>query len=198
MEKASLRAPEISLPVIAHFFSSFRPSLPEAGFRRVLTIVMNSAKSSNPATRESSAKVFSSVMAHNSSNEEIAKVSATDILNALKTGKTTGVDHRHVLYKLTSVIPPSAASKDIAESIPVMIAKETNDGAALALASSLVSHLTYYLLNSPTVSKDLITSNLGSAKANLRRGSYILIGAALWNCLEGKSTSQGFKSAFDS
>ena len=219
MEKASLRSPEISLPgeiaykkpanvshiilVMRDFFTSFKPQLSETAVRRVLTIVLNSSKSANPTTRDTSVKVFEVVAEKNKEDKTTAQLCIEELTAPLKAGKTNGVDHRQVLYRLLMSISSSPyTSKLVVGDASTIMSKETNENAFSVLTSALAPHAAETVKDGKTLPKDLLTilvRDMNSAKPAIRRAVYSLVGYVFWVCSNCSTVPAGsLKDFFDS
>ena len=210
MEKASLRSPEVALPgfffffsivstylrmhyiVIAEFFRVYDANMPEDLFRRLITTITNSVKSSNPSTRANAVALFKVVLGRSlgESNEEHC---VNEILLPIKAGKTNGADHRQALYSmLTTIAPSPIVSKVLTENAPSLLSKEPNDEAVAMLASSLVSHFVYQLksdMSIPQAASSLIAKEMCGTKLALRKSMCLLAGGILYDCADSKTTA---------
>lgn len=201
MEKALLRSPEISLSgqwrfsikhgidsltgcvVISSFFSAYSPSLSSQLFRRLLTPCLNNARSSNAVTRASSADLFHAII-NKVQDDADATFTLDEILSLPKAGKTSGADHRVVLYTMVGYISPSSkVSSTLVQSVCPLLAKESHEAAVLALAESTTPHLVYSLREGPSLSSEvttLIAKSMNDSKPLIRRAFCLLVGNALW------------------
>lgn len=208
MEKASLRSPEIALPgmflkkirgvcslkqiVLNNFFRAYAQELDKEKLRKLLTIVLNSSKSSNPRTRESTVTFAQALLPHSTdvSNEEHI---LNEIITATKTGKTTGPEHRLALYSiLGSVSPSQTTSRFVVENAPILLAKESNDSALSRLAENLVPHFVFAFSFEASLPSGLIKAavqDLSSARPALRRATSLIIGTVLQDCGGGGKRS---------
>lgn len=169
--------------VMTEFFRSFKPKVMDDVFRRLITIIMNSCKSSNPTTRSNAVALFQVLLDHNSEegNEEHC---ANEIILPVKTGKTTGADHRIALYSMLSSIRPSAIiSNVLLETAPPLLAREASDVAISLLVSNLLPHLIFLLHNNiapPRESLVGLVKEMNGSKPALRRAACSLIGNVLF------------------
>ncbi|KAG6915850.1 hypothetical protein DXG01_009609 [Tephrocybe rancida] len=189
IEKALLRSPEISLPVISSFLSAYAHPLTMDSFPRILTQTLNSAKSSNPLTRTSAIDLFKIVLPNNISTD-FTSLALTELLSLPKAGKTTGPDHRVALYTmLTHLVPSSTVSAPLIQTSTPLLAKETHEGAVAVLSGALASHISF-ILSSPgskvlaPETTTLIAKEMGSAKPAVRRAFCALAGAILTGGLD--------------
>lgn len=187
MEKSSLRSPEVALPVMVEFFRVYPHRLESDLFGRITTIIMNSVKSSNPSTRVNAVLLFQVLLERNRdvNNEEHA---INEIMNPVKSGKSTGPDHRIALYSmLPSINPSTIISGSIAENVPPLLVKETSEVATSALAKASVSHLVFILQQEMTLPPSFmatIVKEMQGAKPALRRSVCSLVGETLRACDE--------------
>ncbi|CAL1711997.1 unnamed protein product [Somion occarium] len=184
MEKSLLRSPEISLSVIADFFSAYARTIEGDIFRRLLTPVLNSARSANSVVRTNAAHLFRVIIAKTELSEDFDHT-LTELLSLPKAGKTSGPDHRVTLYTMLSyLVPSNAVSPKVLQSIPPLLAKETHDLAVTILASGLSPHLTYCLREDIPIHADtvtLIVKEMNGTKPVLRRAFSAMTGDAIWN-----------------
>lgn len=174
-------------------------------FRKLLTGILNSAKSSNPVVRASATTAFQSLCQKTSRDEDLS-AAATELLALPKTGKTTGPEHRVVLYTMLGSLTPSTciSSAIIKAGLP-LLAKESNDAAIGALSFALVPHLEFCLRNGvPLASEDqsLVVREMTNTKPAIRKAFCILAGEALWVVGEAESAetvafAQALLPAFD-
>ncbi|KAG6815998.1 hypothetical protein H0H93_008704 [Arthromyces matolae] len=184
MEKASLRSPEISLPVISSFLSAYSQPPTLHVFRRILSLALSGAKSSNPLTRTGAINLFKTLLPLNTSPES-ASLAMTELLTLPKTGKTTGPDHRLALYSMLAHITPSqAVSATLLQTTTPLLAKETHEGVITVLAGSLSTHLIHLLTtpdSAPLASEttSLLAKEMGNLKPGIRRAFWVLAGSVL-------------------
>lgn len=218
IEKSLLRSPEISLSgmfslihsvrsttdrrcptVIAEFFSAYTHPIGGELFRKLLTSILNNAKSTNPIVRTNAAQLFRVIIAKISSSEDL-EYTLTELLSLPKAGKTAGPDHRVALYTMVSYLVPSATvSPKVTQAIPSLLAKETHDTAVSILASGFDSHITFCLRKDIAVPADavtLIVKEMGNTKPAIRRAFFSVAGSAIWN-LGDLSTPAALKFAQD-
>ncbi|KAG6844943.1 hypothetical protein H0H87_002276 [Tephrocybe sp. NHM501043] len=183
VEKALLRSPEISLPVISNFISTYPHPLSQDAFGRLLTQTLNSTKSSNPQTRTSAIDLFKTLFPRSTS--EYTPIALTEILSLPKAGKTAGPDHRVALYTMLAHLAPSAdISASLIQTTTPLLAKETHEGSIIVLAGALTAHIVF-LLTSPASSflkpetVTLIAKEMGSTKPAVRRTFCGLAGTVL-------------------
>ncbi|KAI5120166.1 hypothetical protein M0805_008433 [Coniferiporia weirii] len=185
MEKSSLRSPEVALPVMIEFFRVYAHKVVDDLFRRLVTIIMNSTKSSNPSTRANAVALLQVIMQRSPdvANEEHC---LNEIMLPAKTGKTAGPEHRLALYSmLASVAPTPDISPVLVENAPPLMLKETNDAATARLASHATPHLTFLLTSNtlpPSTALVSIAREMTSARAALRNAMCMLVGNVLHDC----------------
>ncbi|KAI0262196.1 ARM repeat-containing protein [Gloeopeniophorella convolvens] len=182
MEKALLRSPEYALPVVKEFFLAYPHSLETDIFRRVLTPVLNCAKSANAEIRANSTSLFKVVIEVKASAES-KQVAVTELLSLSQAGKAAGPD-RKILYTMLGYLGPSAeVSSAMVTTVPSLLAKETNEAALPYLASSLIPHLAFYLredLQLPDDVSKLLVKEMQNTKPVVRRAFVTLVGDAFW------------------
>lgn len=173
--------------VVSAFFQAYPYTLPNDQFRRVLVIVLNSSKSSNPTTRSNAVTLFRVMVQHNTDQGNF-DLCLDEILGPAKAGKTTGPDHRAALYSMLSFLPASPeTSKTLAETAPYLLVKENSDVVVPLLASLLVPHLVCLLKAGIPLPKEAvgnIVKEMASSKPILRRSLCSLTGSVLWDCTE--------------
>lgn len=198
MEKALVRSPENSLSgkiasqalydrlltvseVISGFFRAYSPSLQDTTFRRLFTPVLGAAKSSNPLVRSGCIALFSAIVPTVVFSAELDKYVVSELLSLPKAGKTTGPDHRVVLYSMLSSIAPSAGiCITVVDVLPGLLVKETHEPAIMVLRSIISPHLSYALLAGMSTSADVFAKEMGNAKPIIRRAFNTVVGEALW------------------
>ncbi|KAF5374683.1 hypothetical protein D9615_008940 [Tricholomella constricta] len=182
IEKALLRSPEISLPVVCDFVTAYPHALTTDSFKRILTQTINSAKSSNSQTRTNSIQLFKSLLPR-SASDDLSALAVTELLALPKSGKTAGPDHRIALYSMLAYLPPSSAvAGALIQTTTPLLAKETHEGATAVLAGALPAHLVYLLSTGTGVGQEttaLIAKEMGSAKPGVRRAFCALAGTVL-------------------
>jgi hypothetical protein len=167
--------------VISDFFRAYSAPLDEETFRRLFAPVLSAAKSSNPLVRSGCIALFSTISPTVASNEALGKYVVEELLTPPKTGKTTGPDHRVVLYSMLSSLSPSdAVSSDAVSTLPALLVKETHEPAILVLRSALGPHLGHALLAGKPVSADVFAKEMGNSKPIVRRAFCSVVGDALW------------------
>ena len=122
--------------------------------------------------RDHSRRLFSVLMGREGNEGALASLAVAEILALPKANKTTGIDHRLVLYDmLRSVIPTDDVASTVTNTLPRLIAKETNDTAMSLLAQTLAFHITYRLRKDQSLEPDVINvilREMSSPKAGLR------------------------------
>ncbi|KAG5642517.1 hypothetical protein DXG03_002618 [Asterophora parasitica] len=180
VEKALLRSPEISLPVVSDFLAAYSHPLTTETFKRILTQTINSAKSSNAQTRTLSIQLFQALLP-TSSSDELSALAVAELLALPKSGKTAGPDHRVALYSMLAFLTPSSSvSAALIQTTTPLLAKETHEGATTVLAGALPAHLVFLLSTGTGVAQEtvaLIAKEMGSVKPSVRRAFCALAGA---------------------
>ncbi|KAG6884723.1 hypothetical protein C0993_008704 [Termitomyces sp. T159_Od127] len=181
IEKAMLRFPENSLPLISSFISAYAHPLTTDVSCRILTQTLNSAKSSNPSTRAGAIELFKTLLPANAPPESTS-YAVTELLALPKTGKTTGPDHRIALYTmLAHLVPSPNISDSLVQTTAPLLAKEIHEGATAVLAGALAPHI-IFLLKFGTVAPEtttLIAKEMGNMKPGVRRAFCGLAGTIL-------------------
>ncbi|KAI0628364.1 ARM repeat-containing protein [Trametes polyzona] len=183
MEKALLRSPEISLSIISEFLPAYSHPVEGDSFRRLLTPTLNSAKSTNPIVRVNASALFKVLMRLNHSPAD-QEHGALELLSLPKAGKTSGPDHRVVLYTMLGAVPPSSVSSTILQTALPLLAKESHDAAVLALAESITPHLAFCLRSDSALPGDVssvLAKEMTNTKPLIRRAFCSLVGNALWD-----------------
>jgi Generalcontrol nonderepressible 1 (Gcn1) N-terminal len=178
-------AAHIRLIVTSDFVLAYPRQFTGTVFSKLLTSILNGAKSNNPAVRGQSRRLFSVLIGHDGNEEALVSLAVTEILALPKANKTTGVDHRIALYDmLPHVTPTEDMALTITSILPSLISKETNDMAMSLLAQTLARHITYRLRKNQSLEPDtlnVLLRELSSSKAGLRRTFCIVTGNALWD-----------------
>ena len=170
-------------PATSQFFDAYPHSLDDGTFRRLLTPILSSAKSTNVLIRAGSVELFKVLIKKNpvESNLELA---LNELLALPKAGKTGGPDHRTALYSMLSTLPPSySISFSIASSICPLVAKETHDGVISTLAATLPPHISFLLHTDKSVPADvtsLLAKEMNNSKPVVRRTFCMLVGNIFW------------------
>ncbi|KAJ1305968.1 hypothetical protein OPQ81_010683 [Rhizoctonia solani] len=199
-EKAILRSPEVSLDVLAYFFSSLPYPLPPALFGRVLTPALNATKSTNPAARSGAIRAIKSLLAqpspktslpgappHPTPSANLDEIYAQNlqaardlILVPLQTAKTSSADHRAALIAISSTLPElQGRTVDVLNSVVPSVAKDGKEDGWTAVGALLKTAL----VQNEEIPKEVVaalTKEMGSSKAPIRRAACAAIGNALW------------------
>ncbi|KAI9508386.1 ARM repeat-containing protein [Russula earlei] len=190
MEKALLRSPEYSLSVTSEFFLAYPHPVSIDAFRRILVPIFSCAKSTNAEIRTNSVHLFKITVER--ATEEGKGMAFTELLKIAQAGKAVGPD-RKVLYTMFNVLSTSAqVSPSIVESVPALLAKETNEAALATLASSLAPHVVFHLrenLPIPDEAVKLFIAQMQNSKPIVRRAFVSLVGEAFWALGDLKTAS---------
>ncbi|KAF9479098.1 ARM repeat-containing protein [Pholiota conissans] len=186
IEKALLRSPEYSLPVVTQFFSAYTHPLALDSFQKLLTQIISSAKSSNPTVRTNSINFFKALISRSDPADphNLARAAVPELVSLPKSGKSAGPDHRVALYTmLASVTPAADVSLPIVQAITTLIAKEPHEGAAAILAASLAPHVVFLLREGsvPADTIQLISKEMNSPKIAVRKSFVGLAGLIFTN-----------------
>lgn len=124
-------------------------------------------------------------MGHEGKEGAHSPLAVAEILALPKANKTTGVEHRLVLYDmLRSVIPTNDVASTITKALLTLIVKETNDVAMSLLAQTIALHITFQLRTNQGLEPEVINvilREMTSPKAGLRRIFCTIAGRALWD-----------------
>lgn len=171
------------MTVVASLFAAYSHPIEGDIFQRILTPALNSAKSSNALVRQNSVQLFKAIIGRTTRPED-QKLSLDELTALPKASKTTGPDHRTILYTmLGDLIPSPAVSANMLQTALPLLAKETHDQAVLALASSLAPHLVFCLRENivlPSEILALVAKEMNNSKPVLRRAFCSLTGDAIW------------------
>jgi hypothetical protein len=154
-------------------------------FTRLLSPTLSASKSSTASTRTASLTLFRALASAHASDPAASHNTATsELLAPLKAGKTVSAEHRTTLFGMLGALPASpSTSPSIVQAGPALLAKETNEPAAAALASSLTPHLVFALREGAGVEPAglaALTKEMAGQKPALRRAAWTLVGGALW------------------
>ncbi|TFY63660.1 hypothetical protein EVJ58_g3122 [Rhodofomes roseus] len=184
VDKALLRSPEISLAVVNSFVGAYSHPIEGDSFHRLLTPVLNSAKSSNANVRSNATLLFKIVIEKTPQPSDV-DLAVKELLVLPKASKTAGPDHRVALYTMLGYVEPSpTVSAAILETGLPLLAKETHDAAVSALSSSLTPHLGYCLREDVAVPPDatsVLVKEMNSSKPVIRRAFCVLVASAFWD-----------------
>jgi hypothetical protein len=141
--------------------------------------------------------LFTAIVPVVTSSAELGKHVMTELLALPKTGKTTGADHRFVLYSMLAALPPSDGISPIAvDTLPGLLAKETYEPAIVVLRSVISPHLSHVLLAGTPTSADVYVKEMTNSKPVIRRAFSTVVGEALWqiNAAVNETTANFVKS----
>ncbi len=145
-------------------------------------LVLSCAKSANPEIRANSVSLFK--ITTEKTIDESKEAAVEELLKLAQAGKAIGPD-RKVLYTMFSFLSTSAqVSSLMVKSVPSLLAKETNEAALPILASSLTSHLAFYLredLPFPDEVVKLLMTEMQNNKPSIRRAFITLAGDTFWS-----------------
>ncbi|CAE6499296.1 unnamed protein product [Rhizoctonia solani] len=200
-EKAILKSPEVSLDVLAHFFTSLPYPLPPALFTRILTPALNATKSTNPIARSGSIRVIKSLLtppapknplpgAPSDTNlpsnpEDIyaqnIQTGRELILAPLQTAKTSSADHRATLVAISSALPESQEkTAAVLSSVIPSVAKDGKEDGWAPVGALLKTALA----QNEEIPKEVVaalTKEMSSSKVPVRRAVCAAVGNALWD-----------------
>jgi hypothetical protein len=167
--------------VISDFFKAYSASLDEETFKKLLAPVLSAAKSSNPLVRSGCIALFNTIAPATKLNDALGAHTVTELLALPKTGKTTGPEHRVVLYSmLASLSPSDSISPAMVTTLPGLLVKETHEPAISILAPALTPHLIHFLNSGQSVPGDIFAKEMGNAKPVIRRAFYSIVGDTVW------------------
>lgn len=168
--------------VIGEFLLAYPKSLDSDTFRRILTPILNCSKSANAVVRASSVNLFQ-VVVEKKGSDESKGLAVTELLNLAKAGKSVGPD-RQILYSMLGYLNPSAeVSSAMVETVPALLAKETNEAAIPAFGAALVPHLVFYLREDkslPPAVAALLAKEMQNTKPAVRRAFVSVVGSTFW------------------
>lgn len=196
-ERMMLRSPEIALPVTTALLDECKKDISAIVPGKLVAGVISSSKSSNAETRAKSVNLFQAIVRNTASDEAQLKI-ANEVLSLPKTGKTANADQRVALYNMVSSIPTSAASV-VVDTLPPLIAKESNEAALNALGAALGPHLAAVLVSDKPVaaaSASALTKELASSKLSVRRAVSTAVGEAAWTTKEPSAEGQKLLDSF--
>ena len=162
-------------------------------FSRLLTQIINSAKSTNAIVRSNSIQLFRTIITR-AKSDDLLSSSVTELLSLPKIGKSSGPDHRVALYSMLSFLPPSSGiSASIVETATSLLSKETHEVAIAVLASALPLHFVFLLKADLPLSAGmipLIVKEMNGSKPAVRRAFASLVGSVFLedgvDCSTGK------------
>jgi hypothetical protein len=168
---------------ISRFFEAYPHSLDTDTFRRLLTPILNSAKSSNVLARTGSVELFK-VLVEKYPIDSNLELVVSELLALPKAGKTAGPDHRISLYTMLSTLPPSfSVSSSISSAVPPLLAKETHDGTISVLSATLPPHISFLLQADRPIPVDitcLLAKEMNNSKLVIRRAFCLIVGNIFW------------------
>ncbi|KAG8759295.1 translational activator of GCN4, partial [Ceratobasidium sp. 428] len=201
VEKAVLRAPELSLDMVDSLLRALSRPLPTLLFTRVLTSVLNGAKSTNVLARAGSIRVVTTLLTTptspasplpgapphptptDSSETQKRNVEAARqaILAPLKENKTNNADHRISLVAIAAALPSdSGSAAEILNTSLPSIAKDGKEEGWVWVGKLLNGAL----VKNEEISKDVVTTltkEMGSVKVPVKRAVCAAVGSALWD-----------------
>ncbi|KAG2052951.1 hypothetical protein BDR06DRAFT_1055412 [Suillus hirtellus] len=108
-----------------------------------------------------------------------------DVLTPPKMGKTTGPEHRLMLYAMLAMMLPSTeVLATVIQNVPQLLMKEMNDTAIGVLVLIMAVHLTFILkanMEVLTHTTAVIAMEMTNTKPVVRRAFVSIAGSALWN-----------------
>jgi hypothetical protein len=196
MERMLLRSPEISLAVIASFFStlSLEISTSEAIRTKLLPSIITSAKSVALSTRSAANQLFDILFTSSSEDPDALLPFATQLLSPLKMGKTSSPDHRTTLFIMLGSLPSfTHLSTELVSLTLSLLPKESNEATLSAMMRVLCRHLPTVLLANSSLSAAEISAlvkGMQEVKPATRRLVCAAVGDVLWT-LDGPGESIG-------
>lgn len=178
-------------------YKAYPQEISSTAFPRLLTALLNCAKSTNVAVRAGSEELWNVIATK--INEEQGSTAYAEIIGPLAAGKTTSIDHKIALFHfLASLSPSDTISKALITATVPLLIKETNDAAVSALVSVIPRHITYGLnaggVDSAVLA--LMCKELVSSKALLHKALVTLVGETFWS-LVGQDSSTLSPEAID-
>lgn len=186
MERALIRTPDGTLPLVNAFFQSLAvDSQPSTELLvSLLPSLLSSAKAASPSTRSSAIQLFATLFGKIPSATELSPI-VTQISAPLKTGKTVSPDHRTTLLKMLSSLPTSTSlSAELVELTLNLLPKETNEMVVGAMMSILSLHLPTSLSSGTGLTATQFASllkGMQEPKASIRRLLFLTVGQVLWS-----------------
>ncbi|QRV84214.1 translational activator gcn1 [Ceratobasidium sp. AG-Ba] len=209
IEKAVIRAPELSLDTVDSLLRALSRPLPNSLFTRVLTSVLAAAKSTNALARAASVRAFTALLAtptttpnllpgvpnlpaHTESHETLTKNRETArqaVLAPLKENKANSADHRATLVAMLAALPLDYGST--VEILGLVLPSIAKDGKEDGWA--WVGRLLHgALAKNEEVPKDIVailTKEMASTKVPIKRAVCTAVGSALWDLNEASDPS---------
>lgn len=170
-------------------YKTYPREISSTAFPRLLTTLLNCAKSTNAVVRAGSEELWDVVATK--INEEQSNSAYSEIIGPLAAGKTTGIDHKiALLHFLASLSPSNAVSSTLITSTVPLLVKETNDAAVSALVPVIPRHIAYTSNEGgvDTAISALVCKELVSSKAPLHRALVTIVGEAFWSLVEQDSS----------
>jgi len=175
---------------LVDLYKAYPQEISSTAFPRLLTTLLNCAKSTNAVVRAGSEELWGIIATK--INEEQSVSAYTEIIGPLAAGKTTGIDHKTaLLHFLASISPSNAVSGAlVAATVPLLI-KETNDAAVSTLVPVIPRHLAYALNGGGVDSAipALICKELVSSKTPLHKALATITGETFWSFVKQDSSS---------
>ncbi|KAF8063638.1 armadillo-type protein [Lyophyllum atratum] len=165
IEKALLRSPEIFLPIVSDFIKAYNHPLNADAFRRILTQIITSAKSSNPQTRTNALQLFKILLPRQ----------APEDLSALAVNDSSPSQNPTKQQDQTTESPSTPCSPFFRLPHPSRAA--------------LPARIIFILTSGPIASEIMhfIAKEMGSAKPGVRRAFCVLAGTVLTGGLDFSS-----------
>ncbi|QRV98281.1 translational activator gcn1 [Ceratobasidium sp. AG-Ba] len=209
IEKAVIRAPELSLDTVDSLLRALSRPLPNTLFTSVLTSVLAAAKSTNALARAASVRAFTALLAtptttpsplpgapnlpaHTESHETLTKNRETArqaVLAPLKENKTNSADHRATLVAMLAALPlDSGSTVEILGLVLPSIAKDGKEDGWAWVGKLLHAALA----KNEEVPKDIVTiltKEMASTKVPIKRAVCTAVGSALWDLSEASDSS---------
>lgn len=196
MEKMLLRSPEIVLPIISTFFSSYAHDI-SSHLIALQSQIMSASRSALPATREKAVRLIQALLAKQVSLESVKRL-ATEAISALKGGKASTPEQRATLFEILFFVYPSEeVSPACVEGVVAMLPKETAEISMQAAGAALRKHLAWCLRNDKSTSAAVtqaLSKELSNIKINLRKAMCDAIGGLLWDLSEPTDATPAAKA----
>jgi len=175
---------------LVDLYKAYPREVSSTAFPRLLTTLLNCAKSTNAAVRTGSKELWDVIAIK--INEEQSATAYTEIIGPLAAGKTSSIDHKIALFHFLASLSPSNTISGalVTATVPLLI-KETNDVAVFALVPVIPRHIAYGLNGGGVDSavSVLICKELVSPKPPLHKALVTTIGETFWSLDEQDSSS---------
>ncbi|CAH7688084.1 armadillo-type protein, partial [Phakopsora pachyrhizi] len=193
--KLLLRSPEVSMPALNLFMKMTPGSVGPATQKDFFPVLVSAVKSSKSETRETALSFFKTLF-EDEDSDVLAKV-VEEISLPLKTGKTSGSEHRAALITMLAFIKPGQSfSPMLIKLFCDLLVKETNENALSALSLAIQIHLKFLLnsgINFDSSFIQAISKAMQDSKPLIRKAACQAIALSLWRPSGDNEKSPGEK-----